>query len=572
MGINELIAAKTVARQIHSYITAIQSGDIVAGELVRAAVDRHCSDMAHVEDDDYPYEFDEHAASNACRFFPAGLRHSTGEWAGHPFELADWQQFITWCVFGWKRKSDGHRRFRKAYISVARKNGKSVLAAGIALFLLVADREPGAQVYVGATKHDQACIVHGEAERMVRASPSLMRICDLHKHNISVPATNSFFRPVSSDKPYDGTGPHGMVFDELHAYTETHRPFYETMVSGSAARRQPLQVVITTAGNNRSLLWKEEEQFVGNVVRGVIQDDTVFGFIAAIDADDDPFEEACWPKANPNLGISVKLDYLRDQASDAKHKATARNTWLRYHCNREVTSVEDAVTKEQWDAAAGELSDWSKADCLGSGFDIGGRDDLAASAMCARFRVETEDDKELIWRYEFRTRAYMAQGTVRDLAAQPWAGWIHRDLIAVSDNLIAELRDDLIADAREYGCKTVAFDPYNARQLGDELEQEGMDAATMPQNHGQFNEPLREFLSALKDGRIRHNGNEVLRWCMLNLAITPNSRGQWMCDKRSSKDKIDVAVALLMAFREALFGKSKPKSRPYSQASGSGVF
>ena len=565
-----MITAQTNRQIVEGYCHSVLSGTIVAGELVRAAVERHCRDLEKVKSDDYLYDFDYAAAKRACMFFPAGLRHSSGEWSGHPFHLSDWQQFIIWSLFGWKRKADGFRRYRKAYISLGRKNGKSVLAAGVALFLLVADGEHGAQVFVGATKHEQACIVYGEAERMVRASPGLKKHCQIHKNNISLPATNSFFRPVSSDKPYDGTGPHGVIFDELHAYREVHRPFYETMISGSASRRQPLQLIITTAGNDKSLLWKEENDFVANVVTGVLEDDSVFGYIACLDKDDDPFDEAHWPKANPNLGISVKLDYLRERARDAVHKPTSKSILVRYHCNQEVSSVEDAVTKELWDSAEGELSDWKTADCIGAGVDLGGRDDLAGSALCARF-VHSETDEGIVWRYELRTRGYLASGTNRDLKQQPWSQWIHDERITISDNLIGQLRDELLDDAKVFGVPTVAFDPYNARQLGDDLEAAGMDAATMPQNHGQFNEPIREFLSALKDGRMRHNGDPVLRWCMLNMAINQSPRGQWMADKGHSKEKIDIAVASLMAFREAMFGTSRPKSKPYSSA-GTGVW
>lgn len=565
-----MIATKTNGRLVESYCRGVLDGSIVAGEMVKAAVRRHRSDLKRSKDLDWPYEFDAVTAERACAFFPLALRHSIGEWAGTPFELSDWQLFVVWCVFGWKQRADGCRRFRKCYISVARKNGKSTMAAAIALLLLIADGEQGAQVFVGATKHEQACIVHGEAERMIRStsSPMLRKMCELHRNNISVPSSNSFMRPCSSDKPYDGLGPHGVIFDELHAYRETHRPFYETMVSGSAARRQPLEVIITTAGDNNSLIWKEEDAYISQVVEGVIENNRVFGFIARLDKDDNPFDETNWAKANPNLGLSVKPEYLREKAHDAEHKSLAYNIFLRYHCNMEVSSVEQALTRELWDSAKGTLTDWSDADCLGAGFDIGGRDDLAGAAICARFLIGEDEDGEQQWRYEFRTRGYLSSKTTRDLQKEPCASWIQRDKLTCVEHVIPKLRDDLLAECRQYGCKEVAFDPHNARQCADELEQEGMELVLMPQTCGHFNEPIRELISALKAGRVTHDGDEVLRWCMLNMTIKQNARSEWMPDKSTSQEKIDVAVAALMAFRTAMFGKSRPKSRPYSEWGG----
>lgn len=562
-----MISPTSTSTKVAEYIASVMDGRIAAGSLVKATIQRHLGDLDREHDVDFLYEFDPRSADFACRFFPAVLCHSIGEWAGHPFELSDWQLFIVWCLFGWKRKSDGYRRFRKAYISVARKNGKSTLCAGLALLLMAFDQEQGAQVFVGATKHEQACIIHGEAVRMVRSSPSLRKHCDIHKDNISCRATNSFFRPCSSDKPHDGWGPHGVFFDELHAYRELHRPFYETMTTGSAHRTQPLAITITTAGDDKSLLWKEEDRFVGDVCRGDIEDATVFGYIATIDSDDDPFDESCWEKANPNIGLSVKVDYLRQQAAEAKHKPTAANAFVRYHCNRQVSSVEDAFSAATWDAAAGELSDWRHADYIGAGIDLGGRDDLAAYALCARFIDGFSDDGMPRFRYELRSSAFIESDTSRDISRQPWQQWLYRGKLRQTPQVIADLRDALIADCDDLGVSSVAFDPHNARQLGQELDEYGITANMMPQNHGKFNEPLKQFESALNDRRIRHSGqDEVMRWCVLNMAISRNARDEWMPDKKHSKDKIDVIVAAIMAFREAYFAPYVPQGPMFVSA------
>ncbi len=556
-----MITANTNLRRIGGYIRSVLDGSAVTGAIARAAVQRHVDDLVRAESDDWLYEFNAIKAERACAFFPRFLRHSKGEWAGHPFELSDWQLFVIANLFGWVRKADGYRRFRKAYISLARKNGKSTIAAGIALMLLILDKEAGAEVFVGATKRDQATIIHNEARRMVHASPSLSRFATVHKYAITVDGTNSFFHPIASNKPYDGHNPHGVIFDELHAFREEHRDFHETMSTGGASRRQPLEVTVTTAGNDKSLLWREADRAVRNVITGAYQDETVFGFICTIDGDDDPFDEAVWAKANPNLGTSVKLSYLRDQARDSQATPTRRNAFIRYHCNREVSSVEDAITAEVWDASEGELSNWADATYIGGGIDLGGRDDLAAFALCAKFpvAVETviEEDGEEVerttWRYEIRSKAYIESDCMRDLSTQPWAQWLHEEKLTKSENLIPDLRDDFEAICSELGVYSFAFDPYNARQIGAELETSGMTAVKMPQNYGHFNEPLREFMLALKDGRVRHDGDPILRWAALNMAIKEGARKEWMPAKDRSKDKIDPIVAVIMAFREAYF-------------------
>ena len=249
--------------------------------------------------------------------------------------------------------------------------------------------------------------------------------------------------------------------------------------------------------------------------------------------------------------------------------------------NRQVRDTEQLIDPKVWASAGGELSDWSQADYVGGGFDLGGMYDLAGAALCARFKIEDPEPKEseepkaeqdldeeereektkakqrARYRYEFRTRAYMDSETERDLDKQPFAEWIHNEQLIVSEEVFAQLRDDLFADFSDYRGDSVAYDPHNAKQLGVEFAQAGIDIATMPQIPSQFHEPIKEFQRSLTGGRIRHDGCPVLAWCANNLTVKRNSKDEWMCDKAHSRDKIDVMVALLMAYREALFGVAK---------------
>lgn len=554
-----MIAIVTLQDQVHAYIDRVLDGRQVASRYVVGACRRHRADLARMTDPDFPYEFSPSLAMRAVNFFPMILRHTTGEWAGHPFELSDWQTFCIWSIFGWVESQPAAvttkpaRRFRRAYITVGRKNGKTQLAAGIALLVFHLDGEAGAQVFCAATKREQATILFGEADKMTRASTDLSKITLCRVGNLSVASTGSFMRPTSSDRPYDGLNPHGVFLDELHAWTDVHRRFYDTITTGSASRRQPLFLTITTAGDDKSHIWREENDHAERVASGELIDERLFSFVARIDDEDDAFDETCWEKANPNLGISVKLDYLRQQAQEARNKPTYRNAFIRYHCNRRVSSVEHAITSDQWLACKRELSDWKKADYISAGFDLGGRDDLAAIGLCARFPMQTDDEGRTVWRYELRARSYLATRSKRDLVAQPWNRWIWEQRLVKVDAVVLQVKTDLLALAEAFGVCSVAYDPHNAKQLGEELEAGGITAAAMTQSYSQYNEPLREFLNAVHDGRISHDGDEVLAWCISNLAIATNQRGEWMPDKASSKDKIDAAVACIMAFRECYF-------------------
>ena len=561
----ELIASSTYSRQVADYCTAVESGAVVASRAVVEAVARFRRDMERQDTEDFPYRFDAKRAESACAFFPVALRHSIGKWASEAFHLSPWQVFVVANLFGWKRE-DGTRRFRRAHVSVGRKNGKSTLAAGLALSLLFADGESIAQVFVGATKFDQARIIFDEAERMLRQSPHLLKRSEIRRNPPNIMSLGSYLRPLGSDKAFDGLNPHGVFFDELHEWKEHHRKFYDTMTTGGASRTQPLQVTITTAGDQTSLIWREETEYCRDVVSGAHVDESMFVFLAEMDKDDDPFDEALWEKSNPNLGASVSLDYLREQAVQAKRKKTARNAFVRYHGNREVSSVTSVIDKDKWSACAGELSDWSTADIITGGIDVGGGFDLGATAFCARWTigkrtVEVDgDEREVnLYRYEIASRSYLDAKSERDTSQQPWAQWIHDGKLVRSEWLLQELRDDFQSEAKGLGAKTFAFDPWNMRLLAEQLEDAGMVATEMPQRGAHYGEPIEQLLEAIADGRIRHSGDDpVLTWCALNLAVKPGYGGGWMPDRANSRDKIDAIVAVIMAFRMAYFSNEKP--------------
>lgn len=554
--------ASGVRAKVQEYIDGVLDGSLIVCERVSDAVKRHVADLDKQSTEEFPYYFDAKHASHVCQFFPMLLRHSIGPYAGMPLDLSPFQLFCTWVIFGWKRDADNSRRFRKVYISLARKNGKSTWMAGICHFAACADIDPKtnrpesvAQILLAATKKEQAKVVYSEAERMRLQSPTLKSKSRVRYETITYEHNQSYIRTVGSDKPFDGMNPHVVVADELHAWQEHHRPFYDTMVTGSGSRSQPLFLIITTAGDDTSHLWLENYQYACNVVKGVFKDDSMFAFIAELDENDDPGDESLWIKSNPNIGVSVSLDYLKQRWNEDKNTPIGINRFTRYHGNRLVTSTAKAFDLGEWDACAGELSDWTKADVVCAGIDLGSRDDLAAFALCARFTVDNSDVP--VYRYEIKTNCYIAADSKRDLSKMPFAEWVFTGQLRKCQFPIAQLKEDLLTACEEHAVLTVGFDPYNGQQIGEELAKEQFVAASISQNHRNFNEPIREFLKCIQDRRLLHNGDTLLKWCASNAVLYADVRDHIMFDKRTSSEKIDPIVAAVMAFRLASLSPAK---------------
>lgn len=539
-------------------------------EAVRQAVERHISDLERQGDSDFPYHFNARHAEAACDFFPLVLRHSIGDYAGMAFELEPWQAFAIWCIFGWKCDTDNSRRFRKFYWSMGRKNGKSTLAAGLALYLALLDVNPNtgkpedvAEVILSATKKEQVeKVIYAEIERMRLRSKYIEQATDRINKQITVKANGGSIRCVGSDKPYDGLNPHAVLMDELHAWREHHRKFYDTMQTGSGSRCQPLIGTVTTAGDDQSHLWREEYEYCKGLLSGAITDERIFAAIYELDEDDDPLDESNWVKSNPNLGISLKIDFLRQLANEAAHSALALNRFTRYHGNRLVSSTARAFDLHEWDKAAGELSDWKDATAVGAGFDLGSRDDLAAYGLVAKFFHSKDEKGNIIYRYEVAAQGYIADSTERDLEKQPFARFVAGGQLKVEKYPIEQLKNDLIEDCSTHHA-AVAYDPYNAIHLSEELQKEGITAARMAQNKMNQNEPIRDFMAALKDGRITHSGDPLLRWCVGNAVLESDSQDHWQFDKGASEEKIDLLVAVVMAFRMCCVARERARGSLY---------
>ena len=545
------------------YVDRVINDDVVCGKWIKLVVERHVNDLSRVDDDDFPYYFDEDKAQFALDFFPQILKHSIGAHAGQPFYLEDWQQFFVGSLFGWQHKEEGRgRRFRQAFFTVGRKNGKSTLAAGIALMFAAIDMNPvtndveqRAQVILAATKREQAeKVIFAECLRMRHQAPALRAESVVANKVITFNHNGGNIQAVGSDRPYDGLNPVLVSLDETHAFGNPHRKFFSTMVTGSGSRVQPLLLTTTTAGDDQSHIWIEQINFCKQVLGGTVVEDSILPIIYEIDEEDDPLDEGCWHKANPNLGVSISYDFLRAQSKPCRSSVTALNRFKRYHANTLVSSTERIFSLEDFDKCRGSLSDWRRdADACAAGIDLGGRDDLAAFALVARFPTgDYHADDSPIYRYEGRVWAYISRTTHRDLTELPFAQWIADGLIKVTDTPIADLQADFINEYWDNYCFDAAIDPYQAQQFGEQVSSQGVVIATMAQTQAHFNEPIADFRQACADGRFRHDGNPLLRWCLSNAVAVKDRQDRWMLAKAASSQKIDPLVALLMAYRRCM--------------------
>ena len=502
--------------------------------------------------------FDRAAAQHAIDFF-GFLHHSKGEWAGQPFQLEPWQQFIQWVVYGWKRR-DGLRRFRTAYIEVPRKNGKTTFMAGNALYLMVADGEPGAEIYSAAVKREQAKLCWSEAVRMVQASPALGRMVRHFRasDNLSIEATASKYQPLGADaESMDGLNIHGALIDELHAHRTP--AIVEVLQTATGARRQPLVWEITTAGSDRESICRVHHEYSEQVLKGTVEDDTWFGFIATLDEGDDWADPAVWAKANPNYGVSVKPDDLQRKAEQAKAMPMAQNAFMRLHLDVWTQQTDRGLTCR----CAMRTPAVVDEKVLREGSGYGGLDlsSVSISRPADGLPGRWGPERKIVARFWVpEARLHDRENRYRE-QYQMWArqGWLQ---VTPGDAVdYATVRKGIMADAERFRIVSLNVDRlFQGYQLSQELADEGLEVFGMGQGFYGMAAPMREFERRLLAKKLEHGGNPVLRWMADNVAVRQDPAGNLKPDKAASQGKIDGIVALVMALDRAMRHEPPKKS------------
>lgn len=494
------------------------------------------------------FYFDERAATVAVNFFEKLLHHSKGEWAGQPFILQTWQKDqVIRPLFGWKRSSDETRRYRTAYIEIPRKNGKSTLAAGIALYLLFVDGEPGAEVYSAASDREQASIVFNEAKNMTESSSELKKRAESYKRSIVVMSTKSSYKVLSADAfTKDGLNASGVVVDELHA--QPGRELVDVLVTSTGARRQPLVVFITTAGYDRESICYEYHEYAEKVLKGIIDDQTFFAFIAAADEKDDWQDPVTWAKANPGLGVTVKYEYLENEARRAAQVPAYQNTFRRLHLNQWTQQETRWLPLEAWDQCGMPLDEklLEGATCYG-GLDLASTSDLASFVL--NFPSEPGEAELHVWLAFFWIPEENLIERVRHHHV-PYDAWVREGLIRTTPGNVIDygfIVRDIESLGEKYNIKEIAFDRWGAFQVSQQLEGAGFLMVGFGQGFVSMSAPTKDLLRLVMDHKLSHGGNKVLRWMADNLVVSTDPAGNVKPNKQKSIEKIDGIVAGVMA-------------------------
>lgn len=488
------------------------------------------------------------AANRVKNFYEKLLTHTTGQWAGKPFILEDWQwNGIIKPLFGTLNK-DGMRQYRKAFIFLPRKNGKSELAAGIANYCLFADGEQGGEIYGAACDREQASLVFNVAAQMVRNHRVLdgrSKIIDSQKRIIH-PSTGSFYRATPADvKGSFGYNASAIIVDELHA--QPNRDLVDTLVTSTGARQQPLIVYISTAGYDRNSICYEEYDYAKKVLSDVIKDSTYFAYIREADVDDDWTDEAIWYKANPALGSFRSIDEMRDAFKKAVNVPAYQNTFRRLYLNQWTQQHTRWIDIDKWDATAGEVDVESLKgkECF-AGLDLASTTDIAAFVLVFPQEFDKGPRKVI-------ARFWIPEENIVERARKdkvPYDAWVRDGFIKATPGTVIDyeyILKDICELGEQYNIKEIAFDRWGAVQITQQLDNAGFTVLPFGQGVKSMSPPCKDVIRLILQERLHHGGDPVLRWMADNVAVEEDAAGNIKPNKAKSTGRIDGIVAMLMA-------------------------
>lgn len=509
--------------------------------------------------------YDEDAANRAVTFINL-LKHTKGEWHGRPFDLIDWQEQIIRDLFG-IMKPNGFRQFNTAYVEIPKKMGKSELAAAIALYLTCGDFEHGGEIYGCAADRQQASIVFDVAVQMVEQNPALKaRIKPLisQKRLIYKPL-NSFYQVLSSEAyTKHGLNVHGVVFDELHA--QPNRQLYDVMTKGSGdARKQPLYFLITTAGTDRNSICWEVHQKADDTLQGRKRDPSFYPVIYGVGEDEDWTDENVWRKANPSLGITVDIDKLRIACNSARQNPAEENLFRQLRLNQWVKQSVRWMPMEAWDKCsfAVDPDSLNGRVCYG-GLDLSSTTDMTAFVLV--FPPEVEEELYQVLPFFWIPEENVPLRVNRDHV--PYDIWEREGFLQTTEGnvvhygFIEKFIEDL---GTKYDIREIAFDRWGAVQMSQNLDDMGFTVVPFGQGYKDMSPPTKELMKLVLEGKIAHADHPVLRWCVDNIFVRTDPAGNIKPDKEKSTERIDGAVALIMALDRAIRNGSSELGSVYDE-------
>ena len=547
------------AAMARQYAEAVVAGDVLTCKWVQHACQRQLNDLAKFKGKASPYRFNPklkdkegrtfQPADNLCAFIER-LPHVKGPLAGEPIRLEPWQVFILTTVFGWI-KADGNRRFRRSYIEVPRGNAKSTLSSALALYMLAADGEGGAEVYSLATTRDQARIVFGDAQTMARQCAGFRARfgVGVGAHNMHVMASGSKFEALSAEgSTLDGLNIHFGCIDELHAHKT--RTVYDVVETGTGKRDNSLLWVITTAGSNRAGICYEVRTFVTRLLDGVFEDDSQFGIVYGLDDGDEWVTEGALIKANPNWGVSVRPEVLGSLQAKAMQLPSAMNNFKTKHLNEWVNADTAWMDMRAWDACGDpdlDLESFVGEPCW-IGLDLASKTDLAALSIVFAH-------PEIADAYAVFTKYYLPEDTVNAAGNSQYAGWMHAGRLTVTPGNVIDfswIEADLNDLSTRFEVQAVAFDPFQATQLSTRMLSEGLPMIEVRATVLNFSEPMKTLEALVLQKKLVHDNDPVMAWMISNVVAHLDAKDNIYPRKERAENKIDGVVALIMALSRAI--------------------
>lgn len=542
---------------IDQYAADVVNGHVIAGTFHRLACERHNRDRARAPCDEFPYRFVPELADRFYRF-AAQLKHYKGEWAGSLIKLEPHQKFRLGSMFAWVHRDTGLRRFRVAYHEIPRKNGKSLEAAIVALYVTFFDGEAGAEGYCIATKRDQARIVFNDCKRLVQANPALRARITCLTANLNREDTASKLEPLGADRDStDGLNPSIVTIDEAHAMK--NRGLIDVMETATGARRQPLINWITTAGNDPVSPCGDQHDYACRILNRAHTDETFFAFIAHAEPGADPWDVETWRMANPNYGVSVKPEDLANLARKARTMPAAANAFKQKRLNLWVNTLAPWLSMEGWHAGQ---SRWTLDDVAGEpcylGIDLSSKIDLTAIAL-----VFPPNETRRRWRLAawcLSPADTLDERAHRDRA--PYRQWVEAGYLNTcpGNRIDQDAVRELVRDACErFEVRQVGIDPYNAGNLVQLLEgEDGLTVIEIPQSMLQMSGPAKDFEADVLDGLIDAGENPLIAWCVSNVVVMRDGKDNIYPVKKRSRGRIDPVIAALLARKLAALDLDAP--------------
>lgn len=530
------------------------------------------------------YYFDAEAADKACDFFPTFLTHHMGEHAGKAFELLPYQRaLIVRPIFGWRLASDGTRRFRFLFGFIPKGNGKSPMGSGLGLYLTLCDGEAGAEVYAVAGDKEQAKVVHDSAKVMVEESADLSEMCEITRDSIYWAETRSYYKVLSSDAGgKHGKRPHGVIFDELH--NQRDRELFEALRKSMMKRRQPLFAMFSHAGNDDESICFEEYEYAKRVLSGANADESYLPVVFEAGPEDDWTKPETWRKVNPGYGITISPDGLAAEARAAQEEPRKRNDFLMYNTNRWTGQAVAWIPVEEWDACRGTLDDdHLKTLACAAGLDMAQKIDLVAFAVTFREYLEGppvevtvaddigDDPRDIVsaghkpearvlslnFRMYVRPYFWLPEKTVeaREKEGVSYRAWKEAGLLTVTegasidyDRVYKDITEKIVPRYPLLKQGRIGYDPAFATDIAGRLrDKAGLQAVEVLQNYKYMNEPCHVLEALIKEKRVVHDGNRLMRWNVENVAVKRDDAGRIRPVKpRKNTKKIDGVVAMLM--------------------------